>query len=141
MSSKKFIGQVKKEDALKGRDKKMPVPEKHYIKKTAMQPPWPKDTKSIILGMGCYWCSENLYMEKDGIYSTQAGFCQGYTKNPTYEEVCTGKTGHNEVVRVVYYPDKFSLRQVLKIFWETHNPTTLNQQGNDRGTQYRSGIC
>mmetsp|Transcript_16209 Transcript_16209/g.39937 ORF Transcript_16209/g.39937 Transcript_16209/m.39937 type:complete len:171 (-) Transcript_16209:158-670(-) len=94
----------------------------------------------ITLGMGCFWCSENIYMNMNGVYSTHVGYSQGVPKNPTYAEVCTGRTNHNEVVRVVYYPEELSLTEILAIFFESHDPTTRFRQGNDAGTQYRSGI-
>jgi len=93
-----------------------------------------------MFGMGCFWCSENLYMKMDGVYSTQVGYAGGGIPNPSYRDVCSGMTGHNEVVRVVYDPKVVSYEALLKVFWERHDPTTLNQQGNDVGTQYRSGI-
>jgi len=93
-----------------------------------------------MFGMGCFWCSENLYMKMEGVYSTQVGYAGGEILNPSYEEVCTGMSGHNEVVRVVFDPSVVSYSDLLKIFWERHDPTTKDQQGGDRGTQYRSGI-
>jgi len=90
--------------------------------------------------MGCFWCSEDLFIDKEGVYSTHVGYMQGKVENPTYHQVCSGTTGHSEVVRVVYDPSKMSLGELLKIFWTTHDPTTLNRQGNDSGTQYRSGV-
>jgi len=93
-----------------------------------------------MFGMGCFWCSENIYMRLEGVYSTQVGYAGGLIKNPSYEDLCTGMTGHNEVVRIVYDPKVISYVDLLKLFWERHDPTTLNAQGNDRGTQYRSGI-
>mmetsp|Transcript_8232 Transcript_8232/g.12383 ORF Transcript_8232/g.12383 Transcript_8232/m.12383 type:complete len:300 (-) Transcript_8232:97-996(-) len=114
--------------------------EKHFLLGNPMYPPFPENMEMVSLGMGCFWCSENLFMRMPGVYSTHVGYAQGETQNPTYEEVCSGRTNHNEVVRVVYDPAKISLKDILKVFWERHDPTTLNQQGNDRGTQYRSGI-
>lgn len=96
--------------------------------------------EEAMLGMGCFWCSENLYMKMPGVHSTQVGYAGGNIPNPSYGDVCTGASGHNEVVRIVFDPKEVSYVELLKIFWERHDPTTLNQQGNDRGTQYRSGI-
>lgn len=113
---------------------------KHYIKKTPMYPPWPAGMEEAMFGMGCFWCSDNLFMRMEGVYSTQVGYAGGSIPNPSYNDVCTGASGHNEVVRVIYDPKVISFMQLLKVFWERHDPTTLNRQGNDRGTQYRSGI-
>eukprot|EP00931_Biecheleriopsis_adriatica_P038015 TRINITY_DN21804_c0_g1_i1.p1 TRINITY_DN21804_c0_g1~~TRINITY_DN21804_c0_g1_i1.p1 ORF type:complete len:292 (+),score=59.05 TRINITY_DN21804_c0_g1_i1:50-877(+) len=113
---------------------------KHFVKGTAMYPPWPENMQEAMFGMGCFWCSENLYMKLPGVYSSQVGYAGGEIENPSYRDVCTGASGHNEVVRVVYDPAEVSYAELLKIFWERHNPTTPNQQGNDVGTQYRSGI-
>jgi len=127
-----------------GRD--TPIPDrpaadaKHFIQGTPMYPPWPEGMEEVMLGMGCFWCSDNLYMKMEGIYSTQVGYAGGENPNPSYQDICTGQTGHAEVVRVVYDPKVISFAEVLKVFWERHNPTTLNQQGGDRGTQYRSAI-
>jgi len=99
-----------------------------------------KGLEVAMVGMGCFWCSEDLFVQMDGIYSTQTGYAMGHTKNPTYEEVCTGRTNHNEVTRIVFDPKKVSYRDILKTFWTRHDPTTLFQQGGDRGSQYRSGI-
>lgn len=112
----------------------------HFVKGTPTRPPWPEGMEEAMFGMGCFWCSENLYMRKDGVFSTQVGYAGGRTPNPTYEQVCTGSTGHNEVCRVVYNPSEVSYDELLRVFWEHHNPTTPNRQGNDCGTQYRSGI-
>jgi len=135
---------LEKSSCIEGSDKPIPdapgKDDKHFLLGSRMYPPFPENTESIVLGMGCFWCSENLFMRMPGVYSTHVGYSQGETKNPTYEEVCSGRTNHNEVVRVVYDPSKISLKEILKVFWERHDPTTLNQQGNDRGTQYRSGI-
>eukprot|EP00466_Bigelowiella_natans_P017366 jgi/Bigna1/83567/fgenesh1_pg.110_\ len=106
--------------------------EKHFLLGTPMYPPFPENMEMVSLGMGCFWCSENLFMRMPGVHSTHVGYAQGVTKNPSYEEVCSGRTNHNEVVRVVYDPTKITLGDILKVFWERHDPTTLNQQGNDR---------
>eukprot|EP00471_Norrisiella_sphaerica_P001025 CAMPEP_0184480934 /NCGR_PEP_ID=MMETSP0113_2-20130426/2466_1 /TAXON_ID=91329 /ORGANISM="Norrisiella sphaerica, Strain BC52" /LENGTH=225 /DNA_ID=CAMNT_0026859751 /DNA_START=306 /DNA_END=983 /DNA_ORIENTATION=- len=114
--------------------------EKHYVLKGPLVPPFPEGSEMISLGMGCFWCSESLYWELEGIISTHVGYQQGATQNPTYREVCSGQTNHNEVTRIVYDPKKVSLNKILKIFFENHNPTQVMGQGNDSGTQYRSGI-
>eukprot|EP00457_Paulinella_chromatophora_P008140 gb/GEZN01008168.1/.p1 GENE.gb/GEZN01008168.1/~~gb/GEZN01008168.1/.p1 ORF type:complete len:459 (+),score=55.76 gb/GEZN01008168.1/:113-1378(+) len=119
---------------------------KHYVLKTPLWGPWPEGYEEISLGMGCFWCSESLFWNKQlfpklqGVYSTQTGYQNGVTLNPTYQDVCTGKTNHNEVTRIIYDPKVTPLKEILKVFWEHHDPTSPNQQGNDRGTQYRSGI-
>eukprot|EP00439_Symbiodinium_sp_Y106_P007743 s7905_g1.t1 len=113
---------------------------RHYLTGGQMYPPWPAGMKEAMFGMGCFWCSENIFMRVQGVYSTQVGYAGGGIENPTYLDVCTGATNHNEVVRVVYDPEKVSYVELLQKFWEKHDPTTLNQQGNDFGTQYRSGI-
>eukprot|EP00466_Bigelowiella_natans_P019019 jgi/Bigna1/92162/estExt_fgenesh1_pm.C_50005 len=112
----------------------------HYTLNTTLHPPFPAETEMITLGMGCFWCSENVFMGMKGMYSTHVGYAQGVSENPTYAEVCTGLTNHNEVVRLVYYPEQISLEEILAVFFERHDPTTLFRQGNDAGTQYRSGI-
>lgn len=112
----------------------------HYITKGPMYGPWDEKYELAMFGMGCFWCSEGLFMRLSGVISTQVGYAAGVTPNPTYNEVSSGKTNHNEVVRIVYDPQICTYKSLLKIFWETHNPTTLNQQGNDMGTQYRSGL-
>mmetsp|Transcript_174486 Transcript_174486/g.553893 ORF Transcript_174486/g.553893 Transcript_174486/m.553893 type:complete len:347 (+) Transcript_174486:72-1112(+) len=123
-----------------------PIPEapasdaKHFLTGNPMYPPWPAGTEEAMFGMGCFWCSENLYMAKEGIYSSQVGYAGGDINNPSYQDVCTGMSGHNEVVRIVYDPKVITYGDLLKVFWEKHDPTTKNQQGGDRGTQYRSGI-
>lgn len=113
---------------------------KHFITGNPMYPPWPAGMEEAMFGMGCFWCSENLYMKMPGVYSTQVGYAGGEIENPSYRDVCTGASMHNEVVRLVYDPKQVSYLELLKVFWERHNPTTKNQQGNDMGTQYRSGI-
>lgn len=140
----KPVSKLEVKDCLPGSDK--PIPDapskdaKHFVLKTPLYGPWPEGTEEISFGMGCFWCSENLFWKVKGVYSTQVGYMGGVTKNPSYRDICSGKTNHNEVTRVVYDPKAVPLEDLLKIFWETHNPTTMNQQGNDRGTQYRSGI-
>ncbi|HHP7232931.1 MAG TPA: peptide-methionine (S)-S-oxide reductase MsrA [Xenococcaceae cyanobacterium] len=128
------------EEALPGRDQPMPVPEKHYVNGNPLKPPFPETMETAMFGLGCFWGAERKFWQQEGVYTTAAGYAAGYTPNPTYREVCTGMTGHNEVVLVVYDPEKISYEELLKIFWESHDPTQGMQQGNDTGTQYRSGI-
>ena len=126
--------------ALPGRSQKMPVPERHYVLGTGMTPPFPAGLQQALFGMGCFWGAERTFWEVPGVYTTAVGYAGGYTPNPTYEEVCSGMTGHNEVVLVVFDPDKVSYESLLQVFWESHDPTQGMRQGNDVGTQYRSGI-
>jgi len=129
-----------KEQALPGRETRMPVPDKHFVNGNVLQPPFCEHLQQIVFGMGCFWGVEKKFWQLDGVYTTAVGYAAGTTPNPTYEEVCSGNTGHNEVVLVVYDPKKISIEQLLRTFWESHDPTQGMQQGNDRGTQYRSGI-
>ena len=129
-----------KEQALPGREVRMPVPDKHFVNGNVLQPPFCDGLQQIIFGMGCFWGAERKFWSLDGVYTTAVGYAAGLTPNPSYQEVCSGMTGHNEVVLVVYDPNKISFEQLLKVFWESHDPTQGMQQGNDRGTQYRSGI-
>jgi peptide-methionine (S)-S-oxide reductase len=128
------------EDVLPGRDEKMPVPGEHFVLGTPLLPPFPAELELGLFGMGCFWGAERKFWEAPGVYSTSVGYAAGTTPNPMYEEVCSGLTGHNEVVRVVFDPSKIPFESVLKVFWENHDPTQGMQQGNDVGTQYRSGI-
>ncbi|HUF96154.1 MAG TPA: peptide-methionine (S)-S-oxide reductase MsrA, partial [Acidimicrobiia bacterium] len=128
------------ESALSGRDAKVPVPEAHFVNGNPLQGPYPDDTEVVVFGMGCFWGAERRFWQLPGVYTTSAGYAGGYTPNPTYEEVCTGRTGHTEVVMVVYRPAEASFDELLRVFWETHDPTQGMQQGNDIGTQYRSAI-
>ena len=128
------------EEALPGRESEMVVNERHAVLGTPTRPPWPDGLEVVVFGLGCFWGAERLFWKIPGVYSTQVGYAAGLTKNPTYEEVCSGLTGHNEVVRVVFDPMRVSLDVLLKAFWESHDPTTGMRQGNDVGTQYRSGI-
>ncbi|MFM6189402.1 peptide-methionine (S)-S-oxide reductase MsrA [Planktothrix sp.] len=127
-------------DALPGRTEAMPVPDKHYVNGNPLKPPFPAGLEMAMFGMGCFWGAERRFWQQDGVFSTSVGYAAGLTPNPTYEEVCSGLTGHNEVVRVVYDPKIISYEQLLKVFWESHDPTQGMRQGNDVGTQYRSGI-
>ncbi len=128
------------DEALPGRSETMPVPSKHYVNGNSLTPPFPEGMKLALFGLGCFWGAERKFWQQDGVYSTSVGYAAGHTPNPTYQEVCSGRTGHNEVVRVVYDPNVISYEQLLKVFWESHNPTQGMRQGNDVGTQYRSGI-
>jgi peptide-methionine (S)-S-oxide reductase len=128
-----------KEQALPGREQRMPVPQRHFVKGTAMQPPFP-GMELAMFGLGCFWGAERKFWQAPGVISTQVGYAAGSTKNPSYEEVCSGRTGHTEVVRVVWDPRETSYAALLEIFWESHDPTQGMRQGNDVGTQYRSGI-
>ena len=127
-------------EALPGRDAAMAVPEKHHVLGSQLEPPFPEGMELAMFGMGCFWGAERKFWQAEGVFSTSVGYAAGLTPNPTYEEVCSGKTGHNEVVRVVFDPAKTSYRAMLKIFWEDHDPTQGMRQGNDVGTQYRSAI-
>jgi peptide-methionine (S)-S-oxide reductase len=127
-------------DALPGRAERMPVPEAHFVNGHPLEPPFPEWTERALFGMGCFWGAERLFWEAPGVYSTSVGYAAGVTPNPSYEEVCSGRTGHNEVVRVIFDPKSTSYPEMLRIFWEDHDPTQGMGQGNDRGTQYRSGI-
>ena len=128
------------EDALPGRDTPIVQPGEHAVLGTPMAPPFPDDTEQVIVGMGCFWGAEKAFWQLPGVYTTAVGYSGGITPNPTYEEVCSGRTGQNEVVLVVYRPSEISFDEVLKAFWEGHDPTQGMRQGNDVGTQYRSSI-
>eukprot|EP00304_Pavlova_gyrans_P007521 CAMPEP_0206041426 /NCGR_PEP_ID=MMETSP1466-20131121/5959_1 /ASSEMBLY_ACC=CAM_ASM_001126 /TAXON_ID=44452 /ORGANISM="Pavlova gyrans, Strain CCMP608" /LENGTH=258 /DNA_ID=CAMNT_0053416123 /DNA_START=82 /DNA_END=858 /DNA_ORIENTATION=+ len=132
---------VPREQALPGRATKMPLSKTHYVLKTPMEGPWPPGAEKIVLANGCFWGSEKgiWRLPGDGIISTAVGYAAGYTSNPTYDEVCSGRTGHTEAVQVVYDPSKISVVDILRWFWQAHDPTQVNRQGNDAGTQYRSG--
>jgi peptide-methionine (S)-S-oxide reductase len=128
------------EMALPGRGAEMPVPASHFVNKNPLKGPFPQGTEKVIFGLGCFWGAERVFWQTEGVFSTSVGYAAGITPNPTYEEVCSGRTGHNEVVLVVYHPMKVSFQTLLGKFWEGHNPTQGMRQGNDIGTQYRSGI-
>ena len=127
-------------EALPGRAEAMPVPERHFVNGHRIVPPFPDGTELALFGMGCFWGAERVFWQRAGVYSTAVGYAAGVTPNPTYREVCTGMTGHNEVVRVVFDPAAVRYDDVLQAFWEHHDPTQGMRQGNDVGTQYRSGI-
>ncbi len=129
-----------KDAALPGRQEKMPVPETHFVNGARLQPPFPDGLERAVFGLGCFWGAERKFWELSGVYTTAVGYAGGFTANPTYREVCSGMTGHNEVVLVVFDPTKVSYDMLLKTFWESHDPTQGMRQGNDVGTQYRSGI-
>ena len=126
--------------ALPGRQERMPVPGAHFVNGHPLEPPYPDGMEKAVFGLGCFWGAERCFWQLDGVYTTAVGYGGGLTPNPTYEEVCTGMTGHNEVVLVVFDPDVVSYSELLKVFWEAHDPTQGMRQGNDVGTQYRSGI-
>ncbi|MEM8602580.1 MAG: peptide-methionine (S)-S-oxide reductase MsrA [Cyanobacteria bacterium P01_H01_bin.121] len=130
----------KPEDALSGRSAAMPVPEKHYVNGNPLRPPYPDGLELALFGLGCFWGAEKAFWQQEGVFSTAVGYAAGYTPNPTYQEVCSGMTGHNEVVLVVFDPRVITFETLLRVFWESHNPTQGMRQGNDVGTQYRSGI-
>lgn len=127
-------------EALPGRSEPIPVPDKHYVNGNPLKPPYPDGLEMAMFGMGCFWGAERKFWQLDGVFTTAVGYAAGSTPNPTYREVCSGMTGHNEVVRVVFDPKVISYQALLKVFWENHNPTQGMRQGNDVGTQYRSGI-
>ena len=137
---KKVTEMISEADALPGRDDIMKIHDKHIVLQTPMHGPFPNNLDSIIFGMGCFWGAERLFWTVDGVYTTVVGYAGGYTPNPGYEEVCSGLTGHTEVILVVYDRQKISLDDLLGIFWQAHDPTQGMRQGNDIGTQYRSAI-
>ena len=127
-------------DALPGRAEAVVVAPRHVVLDTTTLPPFPPEMQVTVFAMGCFWGAERKFWQTGGVYSTQVGYAAGYTRNPTYREVCSGRTGHTEVVRVVFDPSKVSFEELLRVFWENHDPTQGMRQGNDVGTQYRSGI-
>ena len=127
-------------EALPGRAEQLRVPEKHFVNGNPLAAPYPSGLEMALFGLGCFWGAEKGFWQLPGVYVTAVGYAGGFTPNPTYEEVCSGRTGHNEVVRVVFDPKQVSYTQLLKVFWEAHDPTQGMRQGNDVGTQYRSGI-
>ena len=141
MFLRKSSSMPSRSDALPGRPQSIPTASTHFINHHPLKGPYPEGLKTAVFGMGCFWGAERKFWELgDGVYVTAVGYAAGLTPNPTYEEVCSGRTGHNEVVLVVYEPKKISYEQLLKTFWENHDPTQGMRQGNDVGTQYRSGI-
>jgi peptide-methionine (S)-S-oxide reductase len=129
-----------REEALKGRSDRMPVPARHDVLDAPLEPPFPENTARALFGLGCFWGAERKFWQLPGVYTTAVGYAAGVTPNPTYREVCSGMTGHSEVVLVVFDPRRVSYEDLLKVFWESHDPTQGMRQGNDVGTQYRSGI-
>src|SRR5215211_5743190 len=131
---------IEPDRALPGRDTPIPVPERHDVLGTPLQPPFPEQMEQLVVGLGCFWGAERMFWQIDGVYTTAAGYAGGFTPNPTYEEVCSGLTGHAEAVLVIFDPEKVAYRDLLAVFWEAHDPTQRMRQGNDTGTQYRSAI-
>jgi peptide-methionine (S)-S-oxide reductase len=129
---------VSPEQALPGRAETMPVPERHEVLRTPLVPPFPDGLEQALVGMGCFWGAERVFWQAPGVYTTAVGYAGGFTPNPTYEEVCSGRTGHAEVVLAVFDPEVTSYEEILRLFWESHDPTQGMRQGNDLGTQYRS---
>lgn len=136
----KMLSMPAPDEALPGRETEMAVPEQHYVNGNPITAPFPSGLQQAMFGLGCFWGAERKFWQLPGVYTTAVGYAGGYTPNPSYQEVCTGYTGHNEVVLVVFDPRQVTYAQLLKIFWEAHNPTQGMRQGNDVGTQYRSGI-
>jgi peptide-methionine (S)-S-oxide reductase len=128
------------EDALPGRPDPIPVPDRHFVLGTPLKPPFGDGLQTAVVGMGCFWGAERVFWQAEGVYTTAVGYAGGYTPNPTYEETCSGKTGHTEAVLVVFDPAKITYEEILKLFWEGHDPTQAMRQGNDVGTQYRSAV-
>ena len=140
MLFRKSVAMVSASDALPGRSVTMRVPAKHFVNGAALVGPWPAGVETLVVGMGCFWGAERKFWQAAGVHSTSVGYAGGYTPNPTYEEVCSGMTGHTEVVLVAFDTAQTSLETMLQVFWENHDPTQGMRQGNDVGTQYRSAI-
>jgi peptide-methionine (S)-S-oxide reductase len=140
MMSRKKAAMPRPEEALPGRRAKMPIPDAHFVNGHPLAPPFPAGLETAIFGLGCFWGAERVFWRLPGVYTTAVGYAGGYTPNPTYEEVCSGATGHTEAVLVVYDPKQVSYDTLLKTFWESHDPTQGMRQGNDAGTQYRSAV-
>ncbi len=138
--SEKKLRMPSPEEALPGRETPMPITARHHVLGTPIRGPFPDDTRQAMFGLGCFWGAERKFWQLEGVHTTAVGYAAGLTPNPTYQEVCTGQTGHNEVVLVVYDPEQVSYEELLQVFWEGHDPTQGMRQGNDLGTQYRSGI-
>ncbi len=138
--SRQAPAMIAPDEALPGRDAEMPISGIHAVLGTGMKPPFPDDTEVLVVAMGCYWGAERIYWQQPGVHTTAVGFAAGWTPNPTYRESCTGRTGSTEAVLVVYRPAEVSVERLMKLFWENHDPTQVNRQGNDIGTQYRSGV-
>jgi peptide-methionine (S)-S-oxide reductase len=131
---------VTAEEALPGRSERIAVPDRHDVLGNPLEPPFPAGLEQAVFGVGCFWGAERVFWQAPGVYTTAAGYAGGFTPNPTYEEVCSGRTGHAEVVLVVFDPEQTSYEEMLRLFWENHDPTQGMRQGNDVGTQYRSGV-
>ncbi len=131
---------ISPDQALPGRSEEIQVPERHYVLDTPLKPPYPDGLEELVFGLGCFWGAERVFWQAPGVYTTAVGYAGGFTQNPTYEEVCSGRTGHAEVVRVVFDPAQTSREEILRLFWESHDPTQGMRQGNDMGTQYRSAV-
>ena len=131
---------VTADEALPGRDETMPVPAAHEVLGNPIAPPFPEGLEQAVFGLGCFWGAERIFWQAPGVYTTAVGYAGGFTKNPTYEEVCSGRTGHTEAVLVVFDPQETTYDEILRLFWENHDPTQGMRQGNDQGTQYRSAI-
>ncbi len=138
--TRKQSNMIDADSALSGRDSEMPLPPRHEVLGTPLKGPFPAGVETAIFGMGCFWGAERIFWEAPGVYTTAAGYDGGFTPNPTYEEVCSGRTGHTEVVLVAFHAEQTSFEDMLKLFWEGHDPTQGMRQGNDVGTQYRSAI-
>jgi len=138
--ARKKVAMPTPDEALPGRDRPIPTAERHFVNGQALKPPYPAGSELALFGLGCFWGAERAFWQAKGVIVTAVGYAAGLTPNPTYEEVCSGLTGHNEVVRVVFDPKAISYAELLKLFWEAHDPTQGMRQGNDVGTQYRSGI-
>ncbi|MEM7482794.1 MAG: peptide-methionine (S)-S-oxide reductase MsrA [Acidobacteriota bacterium] len=138
--SQKTLDLPSPENALPGREEAIAVPAKHYVLDTPLAPPYPEEYETALFGMGCFWGAERKFWQAEGVYTTAVGYAGGFTPNPTYEEVCSGRTGHTEVVLAVWNPAEVAFEKLLKVFWENHDPTQGMRQGNDIGTQYRSAL-